>query len=83
MQKRKLTRIILLANALLLAALVAGCLFLSRGLVKTGFIDITGALLMLAALVVFAKQGLASTGRLRWFWMLQAAGWALWLADQA
>jgi diguanylate cyclase (GGDEF)-like protein len=82
LQKRKLTRIILLANALLLAALVAGCLFLSRGLVKTGFIDITGALLMLAALVVFAKQGLASTGRLRWFWMLQAAGWALWLADQ-
>ena len=25
---------------------------------------------------------MGSKGRMRWFWMLQAAGWALWLGDQ-
>src|SRR5579863_6587963 len=37
---------------------------------------------MMCALVAFAKNGMASTGRMRWFWMLQAAGWALWFGDQ-
>jgi diguanylate cyclase (GGDEF)-like protein len=37
---------------------------------------------MLIALIVFAAQGIASRGRVRWFWMLQSAGWALWLGDQ-
>jgi hypothetical protein len=70
------------ANALLMATLVAGCLWLPRGFTKTGVSDITGALLMLVALLAFGRQGLASTGRLRWFWLLQSAGWGLWLADQ-
>jgi hypothetical protein len=30
---------------------------------------------MLCALFAFAANGLASTGRMRWFWMLQTAGW--------
>jgi diguanylate cyclase (GGDEF)-like protein len=37
---------------------------------------------MLIALFVFAQQGFATSGRLRWFWWLQAAGWSLWLSDQ-
>jgi len=45
--------------------------------------DIVIAVLMLSAFVVFTANGIASKGRMRWFWMLQAAGWALWLSDQA
>ena len=33
-------------------------------------------------LIPFARLGLAAKGRLRWFWILQAAGWALWFCDQ-
>jgi len=44
--------------------------------------DITGALLTLAPVIAFASNGMASKGRMRWFWMLQAAGWALWFSDQ-
>jgi diguanylate cyclase (GGDEF)-like protein len=70
------------ANALLMAALVAACLWLPRGLAQTAVSDITAGSLMLIALLAFGRQGLASTGRLRWFWFLQSAGWGLWLADQ-
>jgi diguanylate cyclase (GGDEF)-like protein len=82
LQGRKLNQITLVASALLMAALVAECVFLPLGLAKTAISDIAGALLMLLASLAFAKQGFASSGRLRWFWMLQAAGWALWFADQ-
>ena len=44
--------------------------------------DIVVGLLMLTALFSFASIGMASKGRTRWFWMLQAAGWALWFGDQ-
>ncbi len=37
---------------------------------------------MLSALLVFTWNGFASKGRMRWFWLLQAAGWALWFSDQ-
>ena len=63
-------------------ALTASCLFLSRGLVQSGFSDIVGALLMLIAVLAFGHQGFANTGRLRWFWWLQATGWSLWFIDQ-
>ncbi len=62
--------------------LTAGCLFLRRGFAQTAISDISGAVLMFSALLAFAVNGWASKGRLRWFWMLQAGGWALWLADQ-
>jgi len=62
--------------------MVAGCLFLPRGVAQIAISDIGGAALMFSALIAFAVNGLASKGRLRWFWMLQAGGWALWLADQ-
>jgi diguanylate cyclase (GGDEF)-like protein len=66
----------------LVAALAAASMLLSRGIAITAVSDISGALLMLLALVAFANLGRASKGRVRWFWMLQAAGWALWLSDQ-
>ena len=62
--------------------LTAACLLLPRGLFRVGVSDIVGALLMLVALFAFAAHGLASKGRVRWFWMLQAVGWALWFGDQ-
>ncbi len=55
---------------------------LPRGLTLEAVSDIVGAVLMLFALISFASNGLASKGRTRWFWMLQAAGWALWFSDQ-
>ncbi len=55
---------------------------LPRGFALDAVSDIQGALLMLMACIAFAANGRASTGRLRWFWLLQASGWALWLADQ-
>jgi len=58
------------------------CLTLPRSVALTAISDIGGALLTLAPLVAFAANGLASRGRLRWFWMLLASGWLLWLADQ-
>jgi diguanylate cyclase (GGDEF)-like protein len=79
---QNLKKIYLLLNALLLAALTAGCLLLPRGLARTVISDISGGLLVLLALLAFARQGLASTGGLRWFWILQAEGWTLCLADQ-
>jgi len=64
------------------AALSAGCLLLPRGLFLTAVSDIGGGLLMLCAFFAFASNGLASKGRLRWFWLLQSGGWALWFSDQ-
>lgn len=83
MPGRSIREFTLGASALLMAAIAAGCLFLPRGFVRMAVSDLLGAALMLLAFLAFARQGMASAGRLRWFWMLQAAGWALWLADQA
>jgi diguanylate cyclase (GGDEF)-like protein len=82
LQGRIQSKLYVTATLLLVVVLTAGCLLLPRGFARTAISDIAGGFLMLIALVAFARQGLASTGRLRWFWMLQAAGWALWLADQ-
>jgi diguanylate cyclase (GGDEF)-like protein len=70
------------ATLFLMAALTAACVFLPRGLALTAVSDVVAALLMLSALFSFASNGMASKGRLRWFWMLQAAGWMLWFSDQ-
>jgi diguanylate cyclase (GGDEF)-like protein len=82
LQGRNLIKTSVILAVLLMAVLTASCLFLPRGFARTAVSDLVGALLMLIALVVFATQGMASKGRMRWFWMLQAAGWALWLGDQ-
>ena len=72
----------MLCAGVLLAALTAGCLLLPRGFVQIAISDVSGALLMLTALVAFAALGITSKGRIRWFWALQAIGWALWFSDQ-
>ncbi len=69
--------------ALFLTALLAlASALLPRGLALAAVSDITSAVLMLSALFAFGLSGWASKGRMRWFWMLQAAGWALWFSDQ-
>jgi diguanylate cyclase (GGDEF)-like protein len=67
----------------LTAILAVGCLALPRGFARIAVSDLTTALLMFTALCAFAILGFASTGRMRWFWTLQAVGWAMWLSDQA
>ncbi len=70
------------AAVFLTALLALSCGWLRRGLLLTGISDIVAALLMLLALAAFGLNAAASKGRLRWFWILQSAGWALWLGDQ-
>jgi len=79
---RNPSKFLVAAAALLTAVLVLSVAFLPKGIFLVGVSDITGALLMLCALVAFASRGWASKGRLRWFWLLQAAGWGLWFSDQ-
>lgn len=66
----------------LVAVLAAACAFLPRGFLLTFVSDTASALLMAASLFSFAVLAGKSKGRIRWFWTLQAAGWALWLSDQ-
>ena len=82
MQGRTPFKALLWTVAITTIVLAAGCLFLPRGVAQIAISDIGGAVLMFSALLAFATNGWASKGRLRWFWMLQAGGWALWLADQ-
>ncbi|HET6178343.1 MAG TPA: GGDEF domain-containing protein [Candidatus Sulfotelmatobacter sp.] len=71
------------ATTLVFTALLAiASAVLPKGLALAAVSDIVSAGLMLSALLVFAANGVASKGRMRWFWMLQSAGWALWLGDQ-
>jgi len=81
-QGRTPLRILLSAAAVITAVLTLACLALPRGTAQAALSDIGGGFLMLSALIAFAANGFASKGRLRWFWMLQAGGWVLWLADQ-
>jgi diguanylate cyclase (GGDEF)-like protein len=71
------------AAVFLTVALALSSAFLPRGLFLIAVSDIVCAVLMFSSLVAFALNGLASKGRFRVFWILQAAGWGLWLADQA
>ena len=64
------------------AVLLVACLVMPRGLALMGVSDIVLGALMFLALLAFASKGVASKGRMRWFFMLQAAGWALWFGDQ-
>lgn len=66
----------------LTALLAVASAILPKGLTLAAVSDIVSGILLLWALFAFAVSGLASKGRMRWFWMLQAAGWALWFCDQ-
>ncbi len=82
MQHNSPIKVLLWAIAVTTAVVTVACLALPRGVAQTAISDICGAALVLGSVIAFTLNGLASKGRLRWFWMLQAAGWALWLADQ-
>jgi diguanylate cyclase (GGDEF)-like protein len=74
---------LLLGAAISLTALLTlAWLALPRGLAMVACSDLIGALLMFSALLAFAILGVRGKGRIRWFWLLQAAGWTLWLGDQ-
>jgi len=73
---------LVLVAGCLTAALALSCAFLPQGLLLTGISDIVTGALLLVALIAFGMNARASKGRLRWFWILQSAGWALWLGDQ-
>jgi diguanylate cyclase (GGDEF)-like protein len=79
---RNQSKFLIGAAVALTVLLTAGCLLLAPGLARIAISDIVSGLLMLLALIAFASNGLQSKGRMRWFWMLQAAGWALWFSDQ-
>jgi diguanylate cyclase (GGDEF)-like protein len=79
---RNQSKFLIGAAVALTVVLTASCLSLAPGLARIAISDIVSGLLMLLALLAFASNGLQSKGRTRWFWMLQAAGWALWFSDQ-
>ena len=82
MNGRNLSKVLVGAAGVLTAVLAAGCLLLPPGIVRVAISDLVTGFLMLLALFAFAWNGMGSKGRARWFWMLQAAGWGLWLSDQ-
>jgi diguanylate cyclase (GGDEF)-like protein len=69
------------AVCLTLAQVVASVL-LPRGLSLTAVSDILSASLMLALSLAFAQNAIPIRGRLQAFWVMQAAGWAISLANQ-
>ena len=70
-----------MAAGLTLAQVVASVL-LPRGLLLTAVGDILSASLMLALSLAFAQNAIPIRGRLRAFWVMQAAGWAISLVNQ-
>jgi diguanylate cyclase (GGDEF)-like protein len=70
------------AACLLTLLLALACALLPRGLALAATSDIVAGLLMISALMANGWNGVATKGRIRWFWILQAAGWALWFSDQ-
>ncbi len=82
MNRRKPLQISVLCAAVLVAVLALSCALLPRSFLLTSMSDIVTALLMLTALFSFATLALRAQGRTQLFWMLQAAGWALWFSDQ-
>ena len=79
---RQPAKIWILAFVFLIAVQAVAFALLPRGLVRAAFSDIVCALLMLSVLAVTTLNGIASKGRMRVCWILQAFGWGLWLTDQ-
>ena len=69
------------AAGLTLVQVVASVL-LPRGLSLTAISDILSASLMLALSLAFAQNAIPMRGRLRAFWVMQSAGWAISLVNQ-
>ena len=62
---------------------IAASAFLRRGFALTAISDLVEALLLLALIIVFARNAAAREGRLRSVWILQTMCWSFWLIDQA
>ena len=77
-----LSKIWILTLVFLTAVQSVAVVLLPRGLARAAFSDIVCALLMLSVLTVSSLNAISSKGRMRVFWILQAAGWGLWLTDQ-
>ena len=71
-----------MAIALTLAQVAASTL-LPRGFGLTVASDVVESLVLTMLLVAFARNAIASRGRLRSFWILQMACWAFWWIDQS
>ncbi|HXA04712.1 MAG TPA: hypothetical protein VNY30_07730, partial [Bryobacteraceae bacterium] len=76
MQGRNHLKLLLWVTGLFIALLTAGCLLLPRGMTVAVVSDTFGTLLIVCAMLAFTWNAQAAKGRVRWFWMLQAAGWA-------
>lgn len=83
MNGRNRSKVLFLIAIALVAAEAAACAFLARGFALTAICDLTDAFLLVFAFVVFVMEAKAARGRMRSFWLLQAAGCALWFGNQA
>jgi diguanylate cyclase (GGDEF)-like protein len=70
-----------MAVALTLVQTLATAL-LSRGLVLTAISDSVTDFMLIVILIAFAKNAVPAHGRLRVFWIMQAVGWSITLANQ-
>jgi len=68
--------------AFLLLAQTTASVLLPRSFGLTLITDVVGFLLMLSAVLAYAVNGLASEGRSRLFWVLQATAWGMLLVTQ-
>lgn len=82
MNASKALRLLFAAAVSLTVVIALGCLLLPKGLAQVAVSDVVSSALMFTALCAFFTLGLTAKGRMRWFWMLQAAGWAMWFSDQ-
>jgi diguanylate cyclase (GGDEF)-like protein len=72
----------IVASAVLTSAQVAATALLPRGFALAFVSDTTSALLMLVLMLASAGNAIPCRGRLRAFWILQAASWCILLSDQ-
>ncbi|HET9408716.1 MAG TPA: GGDEF domain-containing protein [Candidatus Sulfotelmatobacter sp.] len=70
------------AATLLAAVLALGCALFRPGMVRIALSDLITAALMLSVVCAFGANAISASGRTRLFWILQAFGWALLVADQ-
>lgn len=83
MNGRSRSKILLLIAVLLVVLEAAACAFVRPGFALTAICDLVDALLLVVAFVAFVMEAAGTRGRMRSFWLLQAAGCALWFGNQA
>jgi diguanylate cyclase (GGDEF)-like protein len=71
------------ATAVLTVAQMVATALLPRGSALSAVGDFLFAILMISLVLAFATNAFRSQGRMRAFWVLQAACWSFWLADSS